>query len=201
MIEAFNLNNFFNTIELKKKYLKKLKKKVLLLKSDQEKIYKRKNELNSFLIVYIVSIFFSKSNTLMHIADFSGKLKFFYSSGNFNYSGKSKKARSLIFKNFYRLIVNKLKFLRNKPIALHLANVGSNKSWIIKKFKKRFFIRVIKSFNFYPHNGCRKKKVIRKKFKRKVNEEMAEWFKAADCKSVEFIIVGSNPTFFKYYGI
>ena len=23
---------------------------------------------------------------------------------------------------------------------------------------------------------------------------MAEWFKAADCKSVEFLIVGSNPT-------
>lgn len=28
---------------------------------------------------------------------------------------------------------------------------------------------------------------------------MAEWFKAADCKSVEFFIVGSNPTFFKKY--
>lgn len=27
---------------------------------------------------------------------------------------------------------------------------------------------------------------------------MAEWFKAADCKSVEFLIVGSNPASFKY---
>jgi hypothetical protein len=27
---------------------------------------------------------------------------------------------------------------------------------------------------------------------------MAERFKAADCKSVGFPIVGSNPTFFKY---
>ena len=25
---------------------------------------------------------------------------------------------------------------------------------------------------------------------------MAEWFKAVDCKSIEFLIVGSNPTFF-----
>lgn len=24
---------------------------------------------------------------------------------------------------------------------------------------------------------------------------MAEWFKAVDCKSIEFLIVGSNPTF------
>jgi hypothetical protein len=27
------------------------------------------------------------------------------------------------------------------------------------------------------------------------NGEMAEWFKAVDCKSIEFLIVGSNPTF------
>ena len=25
--------------------------------------------------------------------------------------------------------------------------------------------------------------------------EMAEWLKAVDCKSIEFLIVGSNPTF------
>ena len=30
-------------------------------------------------------------------------------------------------------------------------------------------------------------------------EEMAEWFKAADCKSVEFFIVGSNPALFSYF--
>ena len=55
----------------------------------------------------------------------------------------------------------------------------------MKKLKKKFFIKVVRSFNLYPHNGCRKKKVRRKKFKKK-HEEMAEWFKAADCKSVEF---------------
>jgi NAD+--asparagine ADP-ribosyltransferase len=60
--------------------------------------------------------------------------------------------------------------------------------------KKNFLSKVVKSFTKYPHNGCRKKKLTRKKVKKK---EMAEWFKAADCKSVEFLIVGSNPAFFK----
>ena len=30
-----------------------------------------------------------------------------------------------------------------------------------------------------------------------INEEMTEWFKVVDCKSIKFIlIVGSNPTLF-----
>ena len=36
---------------------------------------------------------------------------------------------------------------------------------------------------------------------KKKNEEMAERFKAADCKSVEFLIAGSNPAFFKIIAI
>lgn len=27
-------------------------------------------------------------------------------------------------------------------------------------------------------------------------EEMVEWFMAVDCKSIEFLIAGSNPAFF-----
>ena len=41
-----------------------------------------------------------------------------------------------------------------------------------------------------------KKKFVVKNLKKR--EEMAEWFKAADCKSVEnILLVGSNPAFFK----
>ena len=99
--------------------------------------------------------------------DFSGKLKFFYSAGSFNYSGKSKKARYVVFRELYRVLISKLKFLKNKPVALHLKNVGYNKSWIVKKLKKKFFIKSVRSFNLYPHNGCRKRKMRRKKFKKR----------------------------------
>ena len=74
----------------------------------------------------------------------------------------------------------------------------------VEKVEKKFFITSVKIFNTFPHNGCRHKKVKRKKFKKlfkfkskflnskkkrkkKKIEEMAERFKAADCKSVDFI--------------
>ena len=185
----FNLNKFLRDIKLKKQYIRKLKKKIFLLSEIKEKNYKTLDFLmlekvqhlsEDHLIVYIIDISFSRTNTLLHVMDFSGNLKFFCSAGSLNYKGKRKKVRVAVFKKFYYVLVTKLKFLKNKPIALHLKNVGSNKFYILKKLKKKFFIKVVCSFNVYPYNGCRKKKVRRKK------EEMAEWFKAADCKSVEF---------------
>merc|ERR1711933_215456 len=177
------VSTFLKTIKLKKQYLKELRNKLLLLKFNKENSSKRlslnadlktlKPTENSFVIMYIVSIVFSKTNTLLHVMDYSGRLKFFYSAGSFNYAGKIKKARSVVFKKFYRVLVSKLKFLKNKPISLHLTNVGPNKFWIVKKLKKRLFIKIVKNFSSYPYNGCRKKKVVRKKFKKKA-EEMAE---------------------------
>ena len=46
-----------------------------------------------------------------------------------------------------------------------LKNVDSNIFWFLKKLKKKLFITVVKHFNLYPYNGCRKKKIRRKKFK------------------------------------
>jgi hypothetical protein len=37
-----------------------------------------------------------------------------------------------------------------------------HKSFIIEKLKDRFFIKLIKIFNFHPYNGCRRKKEKRK---------------------------------------
>ena len=172
----FDLNKFLIDIKLKKQYLKNLKSKAFLLyklKDNNYKfinsIYPEKNHqfVNDNLVTYIVDISFSKSNTFLHIMDFSGNLKFFYSAGSFNYLGKNKRARYVVFRDLYRVLVSKLKFLNSKPIALHLKNVGYNKFWIVKKLKKKFFIKCVKSFDIYPHNGCRKRKMRRKKFKKR----------------------------------
>lgn len=173
----FNLNKFLKNVKLKKQYLNNLKRKSLSLSNLRETDHKRVHSTlfplkkSSFscenLVTYIIDINFSRSNTFVHVMDFSGKVKFFYSAGSFNYSGKTKKSRFTVFRDIYRVLVSKLKILRGKPIALHLKNVGYNKFWIIKKLKKKFFIKSIKSFNLYPHNGCRKRKMRRKKFKKK----------------------------------
>ena len=189
----FDLNKFLRSVKLRKQYIKELKNKISLLNNVKEKAYKNLNSAlvprtqflptDDHLVMYIMDITFTRTNTLLHVMDFSGELKFFCSAGSLNYTGKGKKLRSTVFRDFYRILVSKLKFLQSKPIALHLKNVGYNKFWIVKKLKKKFFIKIVRSFNLYPHNGCRKRKMRRKKFKK---EEMAEWFKAADCKSVEF---------------
>jgi ribosomal protein S11 len=172
----FNLENFFKEIKLKKQCVQKLKNKVILLNTLKERDYKKINSSlfisdnnqklvkEDFLITYIIDITFSKTNTLLHVMDFSGNLKFFCSAGSLQYKGKGKKSRSLVIKDMYKILMLKLKFLKDQPVALHLKNVGFAKFWIIKLFKKKFFIKVVRSFNSYPYNGCRKRKMRRKKF-------------------------------------
>lgn len=177
-----NLNKFFRNIKLKKQYIKTLKNKVDLIKSNlKEKNYTSSlifnNRINynnnfsvkeDFLVTYIIDITFSRMNTLLHVMDFSGNLKYFCSAGSLQYKGKRKKiARYTVFRYMYKILVSKLKFLKGQPLALHLKNVGSTKFLIIRLLKKKLFIKVVRSYDLYPHNGCRKKKVIRKKIRSK----------------------------------
>ena len=166
LIKNFNLNKFLGFINLKKQYLKNLENIKSKLSNKNRFVYKSNKNLSkqSGLITYIIDVKFTRSNTFLHVTDFAGNLKFFYSAGSVNYTGKNKKARYAVFRDLYRVLVSKLSFLAGKPVALHLTNVTQNKIWLIKKLKKRFFVVSIRSFNSYPHNGCRKRKIRRKKF-------------------------------------
>ena len=172
----YNLNRFFKEIHLKKQYLEKMQNKVCVLKELKEVNYKKINSQfskplifssSTTFVMYIIEISFSKKNTLFHVSDFSGNIKFFYSAGSFQQTGKGKVARSTILRKFYRILVSKLKFVKKVPIALHFKNADSNMFWFLKKLKKKFFIAVVKHFTQYPYNGCRKRKIRRKKFKSK----------------------------------
>ncbi len=163
-IDSFN--KFFKDAKLKKKYMKELNNMILNINK-----YKSNTVTGSYKPVkVIIDISFKQTNTLLNIMDFSGNLKFFRSAGLLKYKGKRKKSRFKIVNNFYKILLSKFKFSRfiKKPlIALHLKNTGRATYWIRKRFKKKFNIRIFKSFNLYPYNGCRKKKVPRKKFKKK----------------------------------
>lgn len=170
----FNLNKFFKKIYLKKQYLTKIQTNFYLLNELKEANHKRVGSrfssklthLSTFpFVTYILEISFLKKNTLFHIMDCSGNIKFFYSAGSFQQSGKGKVARSTILRKFYRLLITKLKFVKSLPIAVHFRNTNSNMFWFLKKLKTKLFITVVKHFNQYSFNGCRKKKIRRKKFK------------------------------------
>lgn len=168
------LTNFLENISKKKKYINLLKvqtENLNQIKNQKIKVIDVNDGFNidseNQLIKYVIDIKFSQTNTLLHVMSFSGKLKFFISAGQLKYKGKNKKARRLIIKDFYKMLITKLKFLKNQPVAINLNNVDSSRVWVIKLLKKKFFIKVIKIFQSTPHNGCRKKKIRRKKFRTK----------------------------------
>lgn len=181
-MENYNLKKkiFSNNLSLKKKYFyykkvneyifklknilvkkQKYKKKLNLLMSENS--YVLNKYLNGLILVYIISFSFSATNTLLHITDSLGNLKFKYSAGLFDFKGKQKKSRIQVLRRFFRELKKlKISNIQNKPVALHLNNVGSYKYFILKNLKKNFFIRLIKSYETYSFNGCRKKKKLRK---------------------------------------
>lgn len=162
-MENYKLNEFFQNIKLKKQYVVKLTDEIKYLK--ETKIKKKEvialksfNNKENNLVKYIIDITFSRTNTLIHIMDFSGNLKFYCSAGKLNYTGKRKKVRRLVIRSIYKILISKLKYLANQPVALHLKNIDSSVVWIIKLLKKKFFIKIVKIYKIYPSNGCRKKK-------------------------------------------
>lgn len=170
------LNKLLINIKLKKKYINCLENKITKLNKVKSNSFKslifNSKKANSakfaskhFIVKYIISIAFTKSNTLLHVTDFSGNLKFFLSEGRLH--SQEKVNRNQILRSFFRILNFKGRFLKNQPVALHLKNVDTFKLRIIRILRKRFLIVSIKSFNSYPYNGCRLKKIRRKKIRKK----------------------------------
>jgi ribosomal protein S11 len=203
----FNLNKFFRKIKLKKQYVNQLTNGILRLADTKKQSYKSvsyglflnnpKLIKHKNLVTYIITISFSKSNASLHITDFSGTLKFSCSAGNLSFIGKQKKARTPVLKAILRVLNQKLKALQKKPVALHLKNVGFKKRWIVKRLWKKLLVKVVRCFNTHPHNGCRKRKARRKKFKKRSKKK--KWLSGLKRQIVNLLrclIAGSNPAFF-----
>lgn len=167
-----------NKVYLQKKstYSKNLVRYVLILKSvltergkfrELSLFFKKKSSncisKKGILILHYVCFSFSAINTFLHIVDTEGRLKFSVSAGLLGFKGKSKKSRFQVLKMFFRELRRvKSKFLKNNPVSLHLNNVGFYKRIIIRRLKKKLFIKTIKNYQPYSYNGCRKKKKSRK---------------------------------------
>lgn len=194
---SFNLKLFFDQISLKKKSLLTLKKKIFEISCDDFYLKEELVSVNTTKVVFVVSIRYTPVNTFLQISDCSGRLMLYYSAGNF-FTGKQKVSRFLVLKKIFNNLFLKFPNLQDKPIALHLVNVF-NKSWLIKYIKTKMFIAVVKDFTFYPHNGCRNKKVKRKKYKKKLRVKKEKWSSGLRRQIVNllrYLIVGSNPAFF-----
>ena len=160
-------------------FLNKLSNKKLLLEDmsgskefSYNRIFKHhkktlKLEREKFLVVYIITVTFLKANTTINVSDIKGNVKLSFTSGSVNLIGKQKKNRLKSVSRLVYLLSKKATFLKNTPVAIHLRNVNFSKFLILKRLKINFFIRIVKSYNLSPYNGCRKKKVRRKKYVKK----------------------------------
>jgi len=173
-------NLFLDNLSLKKKhiYSKKIVDSIFKLKDSLSGKQKRNrlsflpktltdksiSKKSGSVLVYTVYFSFSTVNTFLYVTDALGSLKFRYSAGLVDFKGKQKKSRIQVLNRFFREL-GKLKIgtLKDKPVALHLNNVGFYKYLIVKNLKKDFFVRFIKSYQTYPYNGCRRKKQLRKR--------------------------------------
>ena len=157
------VNDFFASLNLKKKHKKVVKN--LTNRVNKTEFRKNKIKFKYYLIKFIINISFIKSNIFLHIMDCSGKSKYLKSSKAINNKLKSLSIQNL--ENFYKILVSDLNFLKNTPIAIHFNNIEFNYPWLTERISKKLFLTVLKFYNKYSHNGCRKKKLKRKKFSKK----------------------------------
>ena len=163
--EKFYVKNLLNQIS----YLKKLKENNYRNLRVKNALRRNDKSLKSqdFMVMYVITISFLKANTTIHVSDTHGNLKIFYSAGDVGLSGKQKRKRRIAISKLISLVLKKANFLGPKPIALHLKNVNFYKNLIVRKLKRNLYIKIIKIFNQAPYNGCRKKKLRRKKYTKK----------------------------------
>jgi len=107
-------------------------------------------------IHFVVNINLLLSNTTISINDIKGNPKIFYSAGMLNLKSKQKTKQPATMISILKLILGKFKIIKEKSVVIHFTNVlPKHKSYITKSLKQQIFIKMIKSYNYYPHNGCR----------------------------------------------
>lgn len=134
--------------------------KVITFVTDPTKLLEKKVKTQ-----YILKIIFSKSNIMVNVTDVKGLTLMKETIGNLKQFQGSQKTKKIAL----NLLLRKLKFrfreLKNTAMALQLQGSNRNKIKWSKKVINYFNITKIFSENVHPFNGCKYKKIKRKKFK------------------------------------
>ena len=121
---------------------------------------------NQKLVSYIININLSTTNTLINVNNIKGIPKYFYSAGMFDLQKKQKIRQPKAIIIILRALLLKSKIFKTKPVAVHFKNLFFNyQLYISKKLKRKIFTKVVLSYTFSPHNGCRLKKKKRIKMR------------------------------------
>jgi len=178
LLSINKINNFFKSSNSDIKQLNFLKTQLVnkikfLNKLKQNKKIKNlslilnKTQILETPVKYILGVSLSNTNSIVYVTDIKGNVQFLASAGFVGLSGKQKIKKPAIFVKLLRLLLNKQSFLKNSYIALHLKNFTKfNAFFVISLLKKHLKISFVRVFNNKRHNGCRPKKLKRKKRRR-----------------------------------
>ena len=121
---------------------------------------------NQKLISYVININIFATNTLINVNSIKGKPKLFYSAGMFKLQKKQKIRQPKAIFTILRALLLKSKIFKIKPVAIHFNNLFFNhQSYILKKLKQKIFAKLIVSYIYRAHNGCRLRKKKRIKIR------------------------------------
>lgn len=144
------LNFFFKHLCLKKTNKKSLNQELNFF----DKKLKLKNK-HYYFTKFIINITFKKSNSFLHVINCVTNKNYFFSAKALL---KKKNFQNNQLENFYKILITKFKYIKNKPIVINFFNIETNYKWFIQKISQNFFLILIKFYNKIAHNGCRLKK-------------------------------------------
>ena len=121
---------------------------------------------SNFFLKYVIGIFISKTNITIFLTNIKGEIKHFVSSSILKLNKKQNKIT--IISKLFKILLLKNAFLKKENcVVLHFKNVNQRTALVLYSFISRYFKNIlsIKIFNNKPYNGCRPKKIKRKKNK------------------------------------
>ena len=155
-------------------YKKTIKEKINNI--NKKLFFKSNVKSKIYFVKFIIYILCHKSNIFINVMDCLGNQKINYSIGNIKLNkSKNFKLDTKVLENFYKTIITKLKFLKNMPVSIYFNSIEFNYQWFLEKISKKLFLTIVKFYNRYSHNGCRKRKIKRKKLKRLI--KIKKWLR------------------------
>lgn len=120
-------------------------------------------------ISYIVEVRYTKKNTLIILSDSLGNTLDFFNAGNMGFKGKLKKRRHVVVGKLVSALTLNSKYYFDRQatvVAVHLLGVGKDKLFLTNLIKLNFVVGAVLNTGKFPYNGCRGKKIRRRKFSR-----------------------------------
>lgn len=117
---------------------------------------------------YLLKIIFSKSNIMVNVTDVKGLTVMKETIGNLKQFQGSQKTKKIALNVLLRKLKFRFRELKTTAMALQLQGSNRNKIKWSKNVINYFNIPKIFSENVHPFNGCKYKKIKRKKFKSKL---------------------------------